>query len=108
MASLKSTAPGGIVTDAVPPNVTGRSDPDAIPDSSARMPTWAAPIVNGAVPNALLNTRRARDPPMLVWTIWRTVWLLNDWIGCGSCTRCAPSWPGGCSRLNDAGNVTVC
>ena len=28
-----------------------------------------APIVSGAVPNALLSTTRSLDPPMLVWTI---------------------------------------
>ena len=30
-------------------------------------------MVTGAVPYALLSTTRAFDPPMVVWTIWRSV-----------------------------------
>src|SRR4051812_25688372 len=37
----------------------------------------AAPITSGCVPYAFENRTRTRSPPMLVWTIMRSVWLLN-------------------------------
>ena len=43
--------------------------------SLSRSATWAAPIASGAVPYLLLSTTRTLEPPMLVCTIWRSVWL---------------------------------
>jgi hypothetical protein len=55
-----------------PLNVSGWP-PTLIASSWSRRATWAAPIVMGAVPNALLKTTRALDPPRLVWTTCRSV-----------------------------------
>ena len=57
----------------LPLNVKDRSDAAWIAPCASRSAMWAAPIVTGAVPYALLNTTRALDPPMLVWTICRSV-----------------------------------
>ncbi len=47
--------------------------PVSIASTLARLAMWAAPIVSGALPNALLSTTRTRAPPRLVWTICRSV-----------------------------------
>jgi hypothetical protein len=46
------------------------------------------------VPKVLLKTTRARFPPTLVWTIWRSVWLLKCMNGAGA-AGAAAVWPDG-------------
>src|SRR6188768_3568042 len=75
--SLTSTAPGKIIADVRPPNVRGFALPAWTCAACARGAIAAAPISSGAVPNTLLKTTRTRSPPMLVWTICRSVWLLT-------------------------------
>ena len=66
---------GGIVNVGLPLNVSGRADVGWISESLSRSARWAAPIASGAVPYRSPNTTRALEPPMLVCTIWRNVWL---------------------------------
>src|SRR6187551_167675 len=75
--SLTSTAPAKIFADVRPPNVNGRTAPAWTVAPCPRGAIAAAPISSGAVPNTLLKTTRTRSPPIVVWTICRSVWLLT-------------------------------
>ena len=80
--SLSTGAPAGIVTPARPPNVSVRSVPGMM---DAPLPaSWRAmcaePTTSGVRPNSLDRRTRMREPPTLMWTIWRSVWLSN-WAG---------------------------
>jgi hypothetical protein len=66
------------VTDDFPANISDFAEFVAIAASLVRTAMCAAPIVNGFVPNAFVNTTLYREPPMLVWTISRKVWLEMD------------------------------
>src|SRR5688572_2041468 len=72
-----------MVTDGRPLNVSARALAGTIALSLSRNAMYAAPMVNGAVPNALLNTTRTRDPPMLARTICRSVWFVKCVNGAG-------------------------
>ena len=61
------------VVDGLPPNLSTRAEEGTIAASFWRSATLPAPTTSGTVPNALLSTTRTRSPPMLVWTIWRSV-----------------------------------
>jgi hypothetical protein len=40
--------------------------------------TWTAPNVTGCAPNAFVKRKRMARPPMLVWTMFRMVWLAKS------------------------------
>src|SRR3954468_10703656 len=69
-------------------NVSGRPDAAWIEPWVSRSAMCAAPIVTGAVPYALLSTTRTFEPPMLAWTICRSVWFV-DWTKGGGAKVCA-------------------
>ncbi|MFD0804120.1 hypothetical protein ACFQZU_22785, partial [Streptomonospora algeriensis] len=73
--SLSMGAPAGIVAEALPPNVTGRSVSGAVsvPEDPARNATRTSPMRSGEVPASLVSRSRTRSPPTLVCTTWRTV-----------------------------------
>jgi hypothetical protein len=77
-----------MVAVALPLNVSARREPATMAAPLSLMAIAAAPIVSGAVPNALLNTARTCGPPMLMRTIWRSVWLLKL-SGGGACAAAA-------------------
>src|SRR5947207_4365042 len=87
-------APAGIVVDALPLKFKARLDFERIAASLSRSATLAAPTTSGAVPNALLKTRRTRSPAIDVCTISRSVWLLKLRTGAG---------PGGGPAITVAG-----
>ena len=94
--SLTSTAPGAIVADGLPLNMSGRLEPDTIASPLSRRAMLAAPTRSGAVPNALLNTARTSGPPMLTRTICRSVWLLKLSGGAGAGCARGGAAAGGC------------
>jgi len=61
------------VNALLPLTVNGFTDCGCNVASLARRARWAAPTSIGIVPNALLNTTRTREPPLLTCTIWRSV-----------------------------------
>ena len=75
--SLSAIAPAAMVVPGWPPKVSGRAEEGTIAASFWRSATLAAPTTSGKVPKTLLSTTRTRSPPMLVRTIWRSVWLLK-------------------------------
>jgi hypothetical protein len=71
--SLSAGAPGGMVIEACPPKVRGRSVPATVCAAAARRATRASPIASGSVPYSLDSRTRSDRPATLVWTIWRSV-----------------------------------
>lgn len=85
VASLQISWPGGMVTDALPPNVTLTSVPfTTLPEYSCR-PTDTAPNVNGALPKTLEKRKRIRLPHRSGLTmerkVWSTAWF---WLEAGN------------------------
>src|SRR5437879_6227810 len=85
-------APGGTVTDALPPKVKAWSDSGTIADAFDESATCADPIFSEVVPNAFENLMRRRSPPIVGLTIMRMVWFSNTGDGgspgngSGACT----------------------
>ena len=77
IGSLSMGAPGGTVTDALPPKVKAWSDSGTTADAFAESATCAEPILREVVPNAFENLMRRRSPPMVGRTTMRMVWF---WI----------------------------
>src|SRR5436190_14589564 len=77
MGSLSTRAPRGMVTVVDPSNVMARLLRRAMapPPRDGAMP--ASSTVSGPPPNVLARRTRTTRPPTLLWTISRTVWLLN-------------------------------
>ena len=73
--SLRTCAPAGIRTDALPPKVTGWIVPGttAAPRPASATVTW--PTCSGDTPKALVSSSLIELPPTLVKTTSRTVWL---------------------------------
>src|SRR6202521_2558086 len=85
--SLSTRPPAGIVNERLPLNVSARSVPGTMLAPLSRRATCAAAITIGVAPKVLEMRTRTRSPPMLVWTMYRTVWSLN----CGA----GPAGPAG-------------
>src|ERR1700746_2814141 len=79
--SLRTGAPGGIVTEGLPPQVSARAESETMADAFDESATWAAPILNAALPNAFENLMRTRSPPIVGLTTMRIVWLSNTGDG---------------------------
>src|SRR6185312_5851176 len=71
--SLTASAPGGIVTEARPPNVNVLAESGLISPPPALSAIFAAPTVSGSSPNSLLTMIRTAGPPSDTWTISRNV-----------------------------------
>ena len=73
--SLRTCAPAGIRTDALPPKVTGWIVPGtaSAPRPATATVTW--PTCSGDRPKALVSSSLIGSPPTLVKMMSRTVWL---------------------------------
>ena len=78
--SLHASAPAGMVSDGLPPNVSVRSDPAVIVPPDCRSATCAAATTRGDVENLFVSFTRTWEPPSVVQTIVRSVWFLS-WLG---------------------------
>lgn len=66
-----------MVTEVLPPKVSGWLDPATTDEPLARRPICAAPIASGVDPISLDRRTRSRLPPMLARTMRRMVWPLK-------------------------------
>ena len=73
--SLRTCAPAGIRTDALPPKVTGWIVPGTAAAPRPATATVTCPTCSGAVPKAFVSSSRIGSPPTLVKMMSRTVWL---------------------------------
>src|ERR1051325_11937233 len=79
--SLSMGAPGGILTEGLPPNVSARSDSGMMVASCLVSAMCAPPTARAVVPKAFDRRIRKRSPPMLGRTILRIVWFSKTGAG---------------------------
>jgi len=70
-------APGAIVIDLFPSNVSSRSELATIVSPVSRIARCAAPMTGGWVPKLFVSLTRAGEPPRLVRTTCRRLWSLK-------------------------------
>jgi len=71
--SERASAPLGMVTLVWPLKVTRRLDPGTVAAPDDWCPTWTSSKVAGFEPKAFESRTLRPLPPMLVWTMLRTV-----------------------------------
>src|SRR5262249_21898809 len=75
--SLVTVDPGGMLAVGCPAKLSVRGVPGRMPAPTSRMPTEAAPITSGTVPQPFVSLTRTESPPRLVWTTMRRDWSSN-------------------------------
>ncbi len=92
-ASLVTTWPAGILTEAWPANVSGWSVPALMEEPLARSAMCTLSTASACVPNTFESRMRTLEPPILVWTIWRRVWSENPLPSpCGETAQVPTQW----------------